>query len=796
MEYLGEHTWIGEIGNLFVLIAFAFGGLSTVAYFLGEQRDDSSWRKLGRWSFWMHSLGVIGMVATLFAMIFNQYFEYHYVWQHSSTELPLRYIFSCFWEGIEGSFILWMFWHVVVLNILLRFLDKWESSVMAVAVSVQVFLTSMLLGVYLFEYKLGSNPFTVLTREHPDFVNLPIFQLPNYLEVLDGRGLNPLLQNYWMTIHPPTLFLGFSLVLIPFAFAIAGLWRGKYTEWVKPALPWTYLGIAILGIGILMGGAWAYEALSFGGFWAWDPVENASLVPWLILVGAGHLMLIQRKEKTSVFTLFMLTTLSFCLIQYSSFLTKSGILGESSVHSFTDLGMTGQLAISLFFYVFLSIALILWRNKDFPKNKKEDHIWSREFWMFMGALILMISAFQIEFSTSFPVINQIFGTNLAPSSDRIEYYNKWQLPLAILVTAMVAFTQFMKYKRSEPRLLIRQLSVSIGAAAVITAATSIIFSITNPLVILLAFTSTWAIVSNLDYVVRILKGKLKKAGASIAHVGFGLIMLGALISTSQSDVISENTSLYDVGALGENFDNNENILLMKDDTLMMGDYFVSYRGKETDGIFIHYEVEYMQADATGELQTAFTLYPFIQLNPRMGNVAEPYTKHYLDKDVYTHITYAELENRDKKVEESEHSIEVGDTIFTQNSFMVFDSLDRKPALTNKGLTINDLALGAKFTLYDVQTNAHSLTPLFVIRDRQFSFSVPDSVPNVGVTISFDGIDPAAERFSFRITEKDPKYREFIVMKAILFPWINILWLGIIVMGLGTLLAVFQRFKQR
>ncbi|MEQ9186870.1 MAG: cytochrome c biogenesis protein CcsA [Cryomorphaceae bacterium] len=796
MEYLGEHTLIGEVGNLFVLIAFAFGGLSTIAYYLGEQRDDTTWRKLGRWSFWMHSLGVIGMVATLFTMIFNQYFEYHYVWQHSSTELPLRYIFSCFWEGIEGSFILWMFWHVVVLNVLLRFLDKWESSVMSVAVSVQVFLTSMLLGVYLFDYKLGSNPFTVLTRQHPDFINLPIFQMPNYLEILDGRGLNPLLQNYWMTIHPPTLFLGFSLVLIPFAFAIAGLWRGKYTEWVKPALPWTYLGIAILGIGILMGGAWAYEALSFGGFWAWDPVENASLVPWLILVGAGHLMLIQRKEKTSVFTLFMLTTLAFCLIQYSSFLTKSGILGESSVHSFTDLGMTGQLAISLFFYVFLSIALILWRNKDFPKNKKEDHIWSREFWMFMGALILMISAFQIEFSTSFPVINQMFGTNLAPSSDRIEYYNKWQLPLAILVTAMVAFTQFMKYKRSEPRLLIRKLSLSVGIAVVITAATSVIFSITNPLVILLAFTSTWAIVSNLDYVVRILKGKLKKAGASIAHVGFGLIMLGALISTSQSDVISENTSLYDVGALGENFDNNENILLMKDDTLLMGDYFVSYRGKETDGIFIHYEVEYMQADAAGELQTAFTLYPFIQLNPRMGNVAEPYTKHYLDKDVYTHITYAELEDRDKKVEESEHSIEVGDTIFTQNSFLVFDSLDRKPALTNKGLTINDLALGAKFTLYDVQTEAHSLTPLFVIRDRQFSFSVPDSVPNVGVTISFDGIDPAAERFSFRITEKDPKYREFIVMKAILFPWINILWLGIIVMGIGTLLAVFQRFKQR
>ena len=544
-----------------------------------------------------------------------------------------------------------------------------------------------------------------------------------------------------------------------------------------------------------MGGAWAYEALSFGGFWAWDPVENASLVPWLILVGAGHLMLIQRKEKTSVLTLFIMTALSFCLIQYSSFLTKSGILGESSVHSFTDLGMTGQLAISLFFYVFLSIGLIIWRNKDFPKNKKEDHLWSREFWMFMGALVLMISAFQIEFSTSFPVINKLFGTNLAPSSERIEYYNKWQLPLAVLISAMVAFTQFMKYKRTEPRLLLKQLSLSIGAALALTVTAGMIFTITNPLVLLLIFTSSWAIASNLDYVIRILNGKFSKAGASIAHVGFGLIMLGALISTSQSDVISENTSLYDVSVLGEDFNNNENILLMKDDTLMMGDYFVSYRGKETDGIFIHYEVEYMQADASGQLATAFTLYPFIQLNPRMGNVAEPYTKHYVDQDVYTHITYAELEERKKDIKTSEHSIALGDTIFTQNSFMVLDSLDRKPQLKNKGLTINDLALGASFTLYDVQTQAHAVEPLFVIRDRQYSFSVPDSVPEAGVTIQFQGIDPTTETFSFSVVEKDPRYREFIVMKAIVFPWINVLWLGIIVMGIGTLLAVFQRFKR-
>jgi cytochrome c-type biogenesis protein CcmF len=795
MEYQGEHLFIGELGNLFVITAFAFGLLAAVSYFLAEQQSDDGWKKLGRLAFWIHGGAVVGMVGTLFAMIFNQYFEYHYVWQHSSSELPLRYIFSCFWEGIEGSFMLWMFWHVIVSAVLMWKIGKWEAPVMSVIASIQAFLTSMLLGVYLFDYKIGSNPFTVLTREHPDFVNLPIFEMPNYLEVLDGRGLNPLLQNYWMTIHPPTLLLGFALVMIPFAYAIAGLWRRDYIEWVKPALSWTFTAIGVLGIGILMGGAWAYEALSFGGFWAWDPVENASLVPWLILVGAGHLMLIQRKKGTSVLTLFLMTTLSFCLIQYSSFLTKSGVLGDSSVHSFTDLGMTGQLAISLFFFFGISGGLIIARAKEFPKSEKEDHLWSREFWMFIGSLILFLSAFQIEFSTSFPVINKIFGTNLAQSAERVEYYNKWQLPMAIIIAAIIGFTQFLKYKKSDPKELLRKLALSLVLSAAITIAFAVGMTITNPLVLALLFTSAFAVTANLDYLVRVVSGKIAHAGSSVAHIGFGLVLLGALISTSQSDTISQNTSLYDVSVLGDDFSNNENILLMKDDTLMMGEYFVSYRGKEKEDVYIHYEVDYMQPNADGELEKMFTLYPFVQLNPRMGNVAEPYTKHYLGRDLYTHITYAELEEREDKEDISEHQIQLGDTIFGKNTFLVLDSLNRRPDMDGKGLTANDMALGASFTLFDVQTNAHQLEPLFVIRDRQYSFSVPDSMPEVGVQISFEGIDPETESFSFKVVESDPKYKEFIVMKAIIFPWINILWIGCIMMGIGTALAVYHRVKR-
>jgi len=240
MEYIGEHLFIGQLGHFFVILSFVAALLATFSYFKGSSNNENAlgWRRLGRLSFRIHSLGVIGVVGTLFIMLINGFFEYHYVWHHSNSEMPMQYVFSAFWEGQEGSFLLWSFWHVVLGNILVRSAKEWEAPVMTTFSAVQVFLSSMILGIYIFDYKLGSNPFTILLREHPDFVGIPLFSSANYLEKLDGRGLNPLLQNYWMTIHPPTLFLGFASTLIPFCYAIAALWKKKYSEWLAPAIPW------------------------------------------------------------------------------------------------------------------------------------------------------------------------------------------------------------------------------------------------------------------------------------------------------------------------------------------------------------------------------------------------------------------------------------------------------------------------------------------------------------------------------------------------------------------------------
>jgi len=804
MEYIGEHLLIGKVGNVFVILSFVFALIASISYFFASRDNEEalSWKRIARISFRIHGVAVFGIVATLFIMLQNHYFEYEYVWHHSSKGMPMRYILSCFWEGQEGSFLLWTFWHVIIGLILQKTAKNWEAPVMATISIVQAFLASMLLGIFVFEHRIGSNPFTVLLRQHPDFANIPLFDDPNYLEKLDGRGLNPLLQNYWMTIHPPTLFLGFALTVVPFAYAIAGLWKKKFTEWLKPALPWTFLGVMILGTGVLMGGAWAYEALSFGGFWAWDPVENASLVPWLTLVGAAHVMLITRNNTQSLFITFFLSILTFILILYSTFLTRSGILGDSSVHAFTDLGMSGQLLIYLFFFLILGIVLIAINWKHFPKQHEEEGIWSREFWMFVGAVVLLVSSFQIMFYTSMPVWNKLFNLNKAPAKDVIDFYNSWQLPFAFLTTLLIAVGQYFKYKNTDIKYFAKKISLSFIIALLISIITSYLLNFSKMSYSFLLFSSVFAVAANADYLIRILKGKVKKGGASIAHIGFGFIMLGVLISTSKKDIISQNTSGKSVESLGEKMSNNDNILLTQRDTLPMGKYFVTYKGKRFEGINIFFDVDYFTKNADGSFKKEFTLSPLVQTNPRMGNVAEPDTRHFLTFDVYTHVTYADLsnlneQNPDSKEEYTDpksYKMKKGDTIFSSNAIIIFDSLSTAIDRKKYNLEKNDIAVKAYLRVLDV-TKKHEATPIYVIHNNTEQH-IASNIDELGLHFTFMKINPKDGKIEITLQEKKKNIRDFIVMQAMIFPYINVLWMGCIIMIIGTVLAILERIRKR
>ncbi|MEO1437971.1 MAG: cytochrome c biogenesis protein CcsA, partial [Bacteroidota bacterium] len=298
IQYLNEHLLPGKLGHLLLILSFVTSLLASFAYLRSKRAlsDElsTSWKHVGRAAFSVHGISLIGVVGIIFYVMLNQYYEYNYVWAHVSEDLDFRYIFSAFWEGQEGSFMLWMFWHIVLGWILMFNAGKWEAPVMSILSFVQFFIGSMLVGLYFYvgdEFiKIGSNPLLLLR----DVQEAPIFLRPDYTDLINGNGLSPLLQNYWMTIHPPTLFLGFASTVVPFCFAVAGLWTSDHKGWMAPALRWALFSGAILGTGILMGGAWAYEALSFGGYWAWDPVENMSLVPWLVLVSGIHMNVVAK----------------------------------------------------------------------------------------------------------------------------------------------------------------------------------------------------------------------------------------------------------------------------------------------------------------------------------------------------------------------------------------------------------------------------------------------------------------------------------------------------------------------
>ena len=253
----------------------------------------------------------------LMSRLLTHDFRLSYVASYSGRDLPFYYLFSTFWAGQEGSFLLWLFWGSIIGLFVLRSAKEQESPVMIVYVASFIGIVAIL---------VKQSPFRFLGQIPPD-----------------GQGLNPLLQDPWMVIHPPVMFSGFASLSVPFAFAIAALWSKRWDGWVVRAMPWALFTFVTLGTAILMGGYWAYKTLGWGGYWAWDPVENTSLVPWLATVALVHGMFLQKAREKHRKINIILAILAFCCILYGTFLTRSGVLADFSVHSFIDLGITGWL---------------------------------------------------------------------------------------------------------------------------------------------------------------------------------------------------------------------------------------------------------------------------------------------------------------------------------------------------------------------------------------------------------------------------------------------------------------------
>ncbi len=838
------HTAIGNFGHLFVIIAFVTALMATYSYIRAGIAAElspahSTWRNFARWTFYTHSAAVLGIVFCLYWIIMNHYFEYHYAWDNSSLSLPTGYIISSFWQDQEGSFLLWIFWNVVLGLVLIVTNKSWESPVMAVFALVQAFLASMILGVVIpgLDLKIGSTPFLLLRESMPD---LPVWKMdPNFIPK-DGNGLNPLLQNYWMVIHPPTLFLGFATTLIPFSFAIAGLWLRKSHDWIRPALPWALFSALVLGVGILMGAYWAYETLNFGGYWNWDPVENSSFVPWLVLIAAIHTMIISRRNATALKTSFILTIASFLLILYSTFMTRSGILGNASVHSFTDLGLSGQLLIYLLTFTIAAIALLVFRWKDLPDDKEEVSSYSQEFWIFIGAVVLCLSGFQILFTTSFPVYNKIaelfgFILNLALPTDQIAHYNKFQLWFFVLVVILTGVGQFFWWKRigkSNFNALYPPLLITL----ILSSAVIVLCEIKTFSYMMLLTASIFAVVANGTIMFGIFKGNYKLSGGAVTHIGVALMLIGVLFSSGYSKVVSINNSglmisRSDEFTANDNKENKENVTLWLNKPEKMGDLLLTWRDvyveprhipeyipkswvehiekdfravalrditvkektyyKKGDTLELYpenfyYEIEYREPSGK-----VFTLFPRAQINDRMGLVSSPDIRRMAEKDLYTYVSMSTNPTAETQWGPTEDfKVSMKDTFFVNDYVAILDNVVRTETVDGVTLNEGDAAVKAIIRILDNEKE-YIVTPSFIIRNSTIGRKAEIS-KELGLRVQFKEIDPNTGTFTFSVNATQ---RDFIVLKAIEKPLINILWLGTFVLIIGFTMATTRRFRE-
>ncbi|MFD1816295.1 cytochrome c-type biogenesis protein CcmF [Pseudarcicella hirudinis] len=845
------HSNIGNIGHLLLIISFVTSLVATFGYFKATQSKDlaiaADWRKFSRWAFYIHAAAVVGVASSLFVIIYNHYFEYHYAYSHSSLALPLQYMISCYWEGQEGSFLLWIFWQAVLGIVLINTNKTWEAPLMTIFSLVQAFLCSMILGVVLplLDFKIGSSPFLLLREAQPD---LPVWKIkPDFIPV-DGRGLNPLLQNYWMVIHPPTLFLGFATTLIPFAYLMAGLWKKQYREWIRPALPWALFSGGILGVGILMGAYWAYETLNFGGYWNWDPVENASLVPWLVLVAAIHTMIAYKSSQTALKASIILVIATFILVLYSTFLNRSGVLGNASVHSFTDLGLSGQLLIYIFTFLIIAVALSIFRWKEIPSDEKETSAYSKEFWIFMGATVLCLSSFQIIFTTSIPVYNKVaevfgFVSNIALPADQVAHYTKFQVWAFVLVAMLSGFGQYFWWGRFKKETIAKAIVSPLLIALVLTALVVNFAKVYNITYAIVLFAGFFALVTNGSILTSIVKGNYKLSGGAVTHIGMALMLMGIMFSSGYSKVVSLNNSGFAISNKEEAFtkddnkENKENLPLWIGQPAKMKDYMLTYKGRrlevrgvkgyfdrkdfdiiegdfhaialknvERDGkkLFskgdtvtvepenVYYEIEFRQPDGK-----VFSLYPRWQINPKMGTAISPDLTHSFKSDIYSYVSLdpklATQTGDEKEWSKTENFVAaVGDTLFLNDYVAILSKVERVlEGVEGVQLGENDAAVKAHFKVIGKEFQSYEITPIFIIKDGMIATPSVES-EETGLRIRFTNIDPKTGKFGFGVNTTQ---RDLIILKALEKPYINVLWIGSIVLAIGFAMATARRARE-
>ena len=432
-----------HLGTLALYLASLLAVYAIVTSLWGVRTRRTAWIASGAQA--AYAVGgcvVVASIALLHALLTRD-FNVEYVASYSSSTLPLHYTVAAFWGGQKGSLLFWALIHCFFSAVVL-FQNRTRNQ------ELMPYVTATLMTIALFF--LGLLCFITPPFERLSFI-------PS-----EGSDLNPLLQNYWMTIHPPALYLGFISASVPFAFALAALATGKLGDvWIRTTRRWALTSWFFLSLGNLLGGRWAYEVLGWGGYWAWDPVENAAIMPWFTATAYLHSVMIQEKKDMLKVWNMTLVILTFVLTIFGTFLTRSGVI--SSVHSFTQSGLGPYFLAFLAFILLVSIGLLLYRLPDLKSANEFDSLLSREAAFLFNNLILVGLAFATFWGTIFPILSEwVRGVKITVGPP---FFNQVNGPLGVLLLFLTGIGPIIAWRRASWSSLRRQFTIPLVVGLVL-----------------------------------------------------------------------------------------------------------------------------------------------------------------------------------------------------------------------------------------------------------------------------------------------------------------------------------------
>ncbi len=501
---------INIIGDNLIFISFLFILLSFLSYSFSFYKKNSLFSELGK-----RSLSIVLIILTFaiflleFQLITKDYSNL-YVAKNVSNDLSTIFSMTSLWAGQAGSLMLWTW----ILAIYLFIENKKSLSKLIPASRI---IGTFTLGFFIYLICFVENPFESADKIYDN-----------------GRGLNPILQNIYMSIHPLSLYLGYIGITIPFCFGIAAIIsKDKSNDWISESKKWTYFSWTFLSIGLLLGSRWAYLELGWGGYWAWDPVENVALMPWLLLTAFIHSSYAQEQKKVLRRWNLLLIFLAFFLSIFGTFITRSGLI--SSVHSFAQSSI-GNYFIVFIILIFLSSAFLYYRNKIYIESEKEiKSLYSKENFFVFNNILFLVITFTVLVGTIFPIISEFFTGKrilVGPS-----FYDLVNFPNVLMLILLMTFAPFLPWEKGNIKPVLRYLKIPFLFSLALSSFTFLKFESLNIFIVfLLSLTTLFSICKEFIIDLRINKNsidkKFRRYCSFIVHFGVIIMIMGVSFSSN------------------------------------------------------------------------------------------------------------------------------------------------------------------------------------------------------------------------------------------------------------------------